>query len=334
MSQDRRKNGWIFISSALQIILSIVLLSAGIALAVTGFFYKEKLATIDDLQFFVSQKFFTQFNLKTEFLYLFMGTAIGVIGVLLLIFGVAEMIYAQKRKVVRRRVKVIIFALLHAAIAGAAGYYYMSEMKSLPENIKYILYGIIGAFGVCALFSILGILFGRSEKFMSNDNNKFAFDNSSLRNARADVNNNVKMAEEQYYDMAQWNDGYNYTEQPQQAPPYNSAYVQPNQYVAGPEQQRPTNNPNVQPVRPPQPMNRPSQPPRPRPVPPTGVSRPVQAMRQPSIVQQRPAQARPVPPASRPINTSTKTKIYCPRCGSLISMNDKVCATCGQPLNN
>ncbi|MBQ3502813.1 MAG: hypothetical protein IJA72_04045 [Clostridia bacterium] len=358
MNQDRRKNGWVLISASLQIILSIILLSVGIALGVCGFLYQSKLATIDELQFFINQKGIIEAQhlisggtklLKPEFLYLFLGGIVAVIGIIVLIIGIVSLIIAKKKKVVRSRIKLTLFTIIPLAIAGCSATYLAFEVNNLPDYIKYGLYGIIGAFGFCALCLMLGLLFGRSEKFMSNDNNKFAFDDSSLRNARVDVNNNVRMAESQ---MAQ---GYN-MQQPQGQVympnnmgnmPTQAPYQQQN-YMQQPRQQMPQNMQaqrvtTSQPIRntsaiarpvqpmhgasnmqrplPPRPMQQPQvrqNPVQPRPMQPM-QARPVQPMQQRPMQQVRPMQ-QPQPQANN---------AFCPKCGKSLVPQEKICTMCG-----
>ena len=292
MRQDRRLNGWVLIGSIIQMILGIILISVGIALGVVGFLYTNKLATIKDLQFFVNQPFFTQFNLKPEFLYLFLGIAVGVVGVIVLSFAIVSLSYAKRRRVVRHRVALPIFSLIPLSIAGCAGAYFALEFKSLPNNIKYILYGIIGAFGFVALCYILGVMFGRSEKFMSNDNNKYAFDNSTLRNARADINH-----------------------RPVQAQGVSNNMARPVQQGAG---QRPVQRPLGQATaRPVQPMARTAQQPR-----------PIQPASRPNMPQ-RPM---PTSVQTRPISSGAQKPIYCNKCGKMLSPEEKFCTLCGYKI--
>jgi hypothetical protein len=72
--------------------------------------------------------------------------------------------------------------------------------------IKYLAFGIIGVFGVVALFNLLGLLFGRSEKFMSNDNNKYAFNDNLVKSERAKINNRPeepKQVKKEEYELSE-----------------------------------------------------------------------------------------------------------------------------------
>lgn len=324
MRQDRRLNGWVALGSIIQIISSMVLLSAGIFVAVAGFLYQKQLAKIDDLQFFVWQdgiveiqtKLFKGELLKLEFLYLALGIIVGVAGLIALIFAIVSLSYAKKRKVVCHRVALFIFSLIPLAIAGLATTYFVLEMKMLTDNIKYVLYGLMGAFGFIGLCYLLGIIFGRSEKFMSNDNNKYAFENAnSMRNARADVNNNVKAAQMQYQPQASGIIQQR-TQQGQARP------VQPMTAQQRPAQPRPI-QPQARPTGTSRPMPQASRPTQARPMPP----RPMGA------TQQRSAQARPMGPTqARPMVRPTQqgqNVRYCPKCGKQLSPNEKICTLCG-----
>ena len=354
MSQDRRKNGWIIISSSLQIVLSIVLLSVGIALGVCGFLYQSKLATIDELQFFINQKGIIKAQhlisggtklLKPEFLYLFLGGIVALVGIIILILAIVSLVIANKKKVVRNQFKLTLFAIILLAIVGCTATYFVFEMDNLPDNIKYVLYGIMGAFGFCALCLILGLLFGRSEKFMSNDNNKYAFDDSSLRNARAGANNNVRSVE------AQTAQSYNPQQQsagmPNQAQrqPVNNLQPRRPQTVANgqPTQRMPGNQPmrtvgaTARPVQSVNMSNNMARPVRPNPAQAPQNARP----NMPQSAQMRPtnqvrpnASAQPIRPnGNAPINQTRGTTPYCPKCGKRLSPQEKFCVVCGYKLN-
>lgn len=351
MRQDRRLNGWVLISSVIQIILSIVLLSTGIALAIVGFLYQDKLATIDDLQFFIYQDFFIKFDLKLEFLYLFLGIAVAVIGLIILILAIITMTYAKKKKVVRRRVPLLIFALIVLAVAGCTATYLFLEFETLTDNIKYIAYGIIGAFGFAGLCNILGVMFGRSEQFMSNDNSKYAFDNSSLRSARVDVNNNVKNAQMQHpagvqYAQSQYQPMQQRSNagQGRYAPMLQQGYAQ--QPKAGGIAQRPQNQNMSRTMQ----ANAVRQAPRPigqataRPVQPmthgANVNQPVRRVQQGvNSAQARPVNPRPVQPTTSNItprpsaHTQATAGKYCVKCGKQLLPNERFCSLCGYKVN-
>ena len=343
MNQDRRKNGWILLSSILQIMLSIIVLSAGVALAVTGFLYKSKLATIEELQFFINQKGIIKAQqlisgsnalMLKQFLYLSLGIILAVVGIIVLILAISSLVSVQKRSVVRHKVRLMIFALIPLIVAGCATTYLIFEMDVLPKLVKYIVYGIIGGFGASALFMILGLMFGRSEKFMSNDNNKYAFDNSSLRNARADVNNNVRNVQT---NMGQDNNLYmpnNEVYNQQQANPQNGM-VQPNRQT--PNMQRAQRVATGQPIRSTSAIARPVQ----------GMgaqqanqasTRPMNRMQgqQPArSMQQRPIRPMPQGASVRPNNMQPQRTRQvlggeiCPVCGATVPPQEKFCVRCG-----
>ena len=362
MKQDRRLNGWIVISSIIGTLASIILLACG-AVGILGFFYTSKLAKVKDLQFFVNQKFFTQFKLDTKYLYLYIGIALAVIGILILILSIILLNYANKYKVVRRKGKIFIFGLFDLAIASCSSVYLILEFKNLPNNIKYVLYGLIGVFGFIWLCKMLGIIFGRSEKFMSNDNNKFAFagnartirvggnaqqppitPNGTQQPAYVPQNEQERPVQQQSAQMQQrpmqstgqarpQNMGQNNVRPMQQPMGQNSANQQRNQnYVQPstmPRQNQPSamsnqsNNrtnvmPNQQNARPVQPMARPNNsnlPQNPRPVQPNSNL----ASNQPNV---RPVQQ----------NTSNSVRKFCPKCGKMLTPQERICSICGAKI--
>ena len=340
MRTDRRLNGWILLSSILGIISGLVLLIGGAGVSVFGYLKPEELIKIKDLTFFINQEGLLNLQkqllkglLKHEFLFLFLGIIVAVIGLLVLIFAILSLNYTKKRKVVRRKVAVLLFTLVPIAIAGGIGYYLYSEFKVLTDVIKYVCYGVIGVFGAISLFNLLGIIFGRSEKFMSNDNNKYAFDNSSLRDARANVNNNVKNAQPRP-NMVQAQNTNQYQNVPPRAPQQ--------------AQRMPSQAPNMQarPVRPMQPQQPRLMQQRPMPnARPQGSSRPVSPMSRvaPQQGQRMPSQApnmqaRPVRPMQpqqpRPVQPqrpqqAQAVKKYCKTCGKVLNPNETFCNLCG-----
>ncbi len=314
MRQDRRLNGWVFISSILQSMVGICLIAAGVAMVMGGFFYLDNLLKLKDLNIFLSQEFCTQFNLKPKYLYVFSGSVVGAIGLITLIMGIIALVFSKKRKVVRHRVVLTFFSLILLAIASCVALYVVYEWKVITDNIKYVAYGLFGAFAGMGLFNLLGVMFGRSEKFMSNDNGKYAFKNGSLRNARADANNNVRSAQNQH--PAQVNQGTRVTRsQPMAQRPVargqNPNMPRPTNVVNG---NRPVGqNPSARMAPRPNTMQCPS-------VAPNGQVHSVGVRPAPSRVgtaQQRPAM--PTQPRAR----------YCPRCGKQLAVNEHVCTLCG-----
>lgn len=320
MRQDRRKNGWIVIGSIIEMILGTVLISLGIALGVTGFLYKEKLLEISDLQFFINQKGIIEAQktllnnrlLTTEFLYLAFAIILAVIGIISLVFAILSLVYTKKRKVVRRRIALILYTLIPLAIVGCAVTYYIFERDVLSDNITYALYGIIGAFGFVALCKILGVVFGRSEKFMSNDNSKYSFDNSAVRNLKAN-GNEVKPSVSQ-------NGVVRPVQNTASQPKPMVARNNPGQMPPRP-MQRPQNQPNMQrPAGQPQ-MRRPA---------PTQGQAPLRSSR-PAPNGQMPPRPMPQRPANapvRPVNAVQRSG-FCPKCGKQLNPQEKFCTLCG-----
>ena len=346
MRQDRKLNKFILCSAIMSIILAVALLVCGGGVAVYGYLKPEKLLEFKEVFFFVEQEGFIKLQttllnggvLKTEFLFLFLGIFIAVVGLIALIFAILNLNYAKKFKVVRRRFAILVFNLIPLAIAGSALTYVLLEFDNLLDNIKYVAYVLTGGFGFVALLAILGVLFSRSEQFMSNDNNKFAFDNSSLRNARAEVNNNVRDAQPQQMQrpvqqpMAQNRQPQNVANQPNR--------TQPNQIIRNlnttganrPQQARPQGQQMRAPMPRPQgqTMARPNAPAQP-------VRRPINAQGQ---SQQRPMQPRPmVKPVqsttARPVSSAqarpnpTLQRKFCTNCGNVLAPGQTTCAKCG-----
>ena len=338
MKQDRRLNVWVLLSSMLGILGGMILISSGAFVAAFGFLKPERIAKIKEIVFFLSQDWVTKLQLnllnnqilKTEFLYLFSGIIFAVVGLIVLIFAIMGLVYAKKRKVVRRKFALLLFNLIPLLIVGGVVAYLVIEEDMFKQNtdiinnIKYCCYGVAGLFGTISLFNILGILFGRSEKFMSNDNGKYAFDNSKSHNVRPNQGNtgagrqvaqnsgqahNTAQPQNQYY---QSNQGQSRpvqrAQQPQQRPVSQTGYGQP--------VQRPMQG---------QPAQRPAQ----RPAQPRTATANPQAAR-PSMAQQsRPQTARPATGAqgaTQPTRTAVKR---CPRCGNVLAQGEKQCSKCG-----
>lgn len=330
MNQDRRLNGWIIVGSTIQIIASLILILAGGALGVMAFAWPEQLLKLDDLIFFESQEgiikaYETIFDgkmLKLEYLRLSIGLIIGIVGLIALILAIINLNNAKKRRVVRHRLGIFASTLVPIAIVACATTYLTLEFKFLTNNIKYVLYGIIGVFGFVSLCSVLGIIFGRGEKFMSIDNNKYGFDKASIRDTRADNNaRNIQL--QQSINGVQNQQNKNATQsassQRLMAQP-NLVQRQVQRPVATP-QQRLANMPARSGV-----AQRPQT-----------TSRPVSPM-QGTNMQQRPMQAnrqtvRPVQPQQstatnhpRPVQLQSSN---CRRCGKVLASGEKVCSLCG-----
>lgn len=315
MKQDRKTNGWIVIASIIEIFMGIVLLGAGGVTSAGGFLYIGKLNKLADLQFFLGQKWIKyvidKFKWTPKYVYLYLGIALAVIGLVTLILGIISLAYAKKRKVVRKRGFLTLHIILAVAVAGCSAVYFIMERAVLPNNIKYVLYGVMGGFGFVAFCKLVGVVFGRSEQFLSNDNSKYSKSNRLIA---------------QYI-----------SQQPRSDSARN---VTPNTAVQRPSTpntavQRPSapNTNNVQPARPTQMSNQAGMPPRP-----TSQTRP--AGQQPRTMQgQMQNQARPTQTAMqsgvRPVRATqgqaarpTGSK-YCAKCGKLLNLNEKICSLCG-----
>ena len=344
MRQDRRLNGWILIASVIGAFAGLILLVSGGFLGVAGFVWPEKLLKITDLQFFMAQEgvakmqlkladFTVKELLKPEFLYLTWGVIAGVAGLIVLILSILGLNYAKKRKVVRRRMALFIFALISLGLATCVGLYLWYEFKTLTDNIKYVCYGVGGALAFVGLCQLLGVIFGRSEKFMSNDNSKYAFSNSSIKNARADINNNANqpVPQQEYVPASQEQGGYIPLEQERLINQRAQSSQGVNSIPQG-GQARPT-----QPMRPAQPQRpmgqpapRPNAPVGPRPMP-AQPGRPMANGQMPPrpIQQMRPTQ--PVRPGQpmRPVQPNAQGKMFCKKCGKLLAPGEKICSLCG-----
>ena len=368
MKQDRKFNRMIMFASVLGVLAGIILLVSGAGAAVFGFLKHEELAKIKEVAFLINQEGLNLVQksllgglLKTEYLFLVLGGVVAGIGLLVLIFSAVGIGYAKKHKVVRRRFAILFFNLIPVAIAGAIATYLVFEFKEIPDIVKYVCYGVGGVFVVIALFNLFGVLCSRSEKFMSNDNGKLSFDKSSLRDARAEVNNNVKDAE--YQPQEQFN-GEVYQEQQgtQVYQPMQQSYPNAQQYPqqARPMPPRPQGVPGQarpQGAMPPRPQGVPGQPrpqgpmaPRPQGVPgqarPQGIpgqprpqgampARPANGIR-PQMAPNGQPTARPVAP--RPQGTPTQQRantqhMYCLSCGSMLNPGEMFCKVCGAKVN-
>jgi len=341
MKQDRRLNRWVLIASILGAIGGIVLLTGGAALSILGFLKPEQISKIDEIVFFLNQdgfidlqlKLFNNRILKIEFLYLFAGIIVAVIGLMFVIFSLVALRYVKKFKVVRHKLSIFIFTLLPLAIAGCAITYLMLEKEmfnlfkdfniAFGKNIMYASYGVAGLFSVIALLNLLGILFGRSEKFVSNDNEKYTFDNSNLPNRT--INNGVGNVPVQQ----------SATRLPQQAPVQRPI---PAQSMQG------------QPVRRPMPQQQAGQ----RPVPgqvvqrpqgqPVQPARPQMARPQGQMVRPNPSAPQSPRPMGQPVarpqgmaqNMQARRPVVrrCPRCGKVLNQGENFCAICGYKIIN
>ena len=357
MRQDRRLNGWILIASVLGIILGLALIAGGAGLATIGFLKPEKLVKIDELSFFILQDGITKAQLKIfkellklEQLYLYLGIIVAVVGLIALIFAIVSLVYAKKHKVVRRRVALLFFTLIPLAIAGCAATYLILEFESFKplktdfafiKNIKYICYGIVGAFGLISIFNLLGLMFGRSEKFMSNDNGKYAFNNKSLRERRANVNNNSKGAPVQ--------SGAPMSQHPAQPVRQGNPSMQgqavrvaQGQPMRQGQPARPMPPRPAQPVRPAQPnINatrsasgaRPAQPARPMQAPRPQMNASAQSTARPVASRNASVTARPMPQRPNTAKPTTSGKV-CPVCGKVLTPGEKYCTICGHKISD
>ena len=189
MRQDVKFNGWVLISSILQIIASVVCIGAGAALAIVGFFNASKLLKIEELKFFVNQDGLIRLQksmfggvLIKKYLFLIIGSLIAIIGIIALVLAIVELLYVKRYKVVNRRATLMMFSIVPLAIAICVEVYLVLEYDLLKTSIDYIknvrigCFAICGVFSACAIFKLIGVLFSKSEQFVSNDNGKYAFE--------------------------------------------------------------------------------------------------------------------------------------------------------------
>ncbi len=179
MKQDRRFNGWVFVGSLIETIFSFAVVVAGVALAILAFTHIDMVNKLDDLRFFINQDYLNK--LKPEFAYLFTGAGLAIIGLIFFIGGVANVVHVRRYKVSQHRVSILFECLLVLAMLAGVDTYLYFEMDNITRNIKYVIYGINVLYSIGALFNLLGVIFGRNEKFVSNDNNKFTFDNTTTK---------------------------------------------------------------------------------------------------------------------------------------------------------
>lgn len=342
MNQDRKLNGWIAFASILGVVFGIALIVIGAGVGVLSFIKIEKLLEIEDLVFFLNQdgiyKMQTSlFNGKVfelKYLYAFSGVFVGVIGLLTLIFAAISLSYAKKRKVVRRRLALMCYNLVPLAVAACTIVYLVLEFDNLSDNIKYVGYGLAGVFSLIALCNILGIIFGRSEQFMSNDNSKYAFDNAGIKNARVSINNNVKDAEiaPNEYQPSEYQPQQRIIPQQVKQHQQQSGVIRPTQPT--PNRMgavRPTTSSNIRPAgvqqRPVQPQQRPTV---------TRPSNPAQAQRPASARPSQPVRSaqpirptQPVRPAQAPRPAPTSAVKRCPKCGKILKPGEIFCSMCG-----
>ena len=189
MKQDIRFNGWVLISAIFQVIAGAACIGAGAVLAIMGIANANKLLGIKEVNFFINQQGLVKLQknlfgklLMEKYLFMIMGAILAVIGIIALVFAIIELLYVKRYKVVNHRAALIAFSLIPLAIAGCVEVYLLKEydvLKSALDYIKNIRTGcfiICGIFSACAILKLLGVLFSKSEEFVSNDNNKYAFE--------------------------------------------------------------------------------------------------------------------------------------------------------------
>lgn len=322
MRQDRKTNKLVLFASILGIISGLLLMVGGAAGAVIGYLKPAKLIDITDLTFFITQEGIMEMQrlifkdlLKIEFLYVFIGAIIAVVGLITLIISIININIAKKRKVANRRGTLLFLSLIYIVIAASVATYLVMEFNNITDNIKYVFYGISGVFGLIAILNILGIMVNRSEQFMSNDNNKYAFDNSSLRSARANVNNNVKAANVNRVDNQNVNRQQPVRPQPNMRPPQRTqSNMRPQQPgVRAPQGQR---APMQQPQRPQANQKAPTYIPRPQ------INDNAQSTARP-VVSRSGAQAKVVGKAP---------SLLCNKCGTALNDGESVCSICGNKV--
>lgn len=365
MKQDRRTNGWVVVGSIVELIVGFCLLIVGGATALGGFFYVEQLDKLADLQFFLAQErilnLIVKFKLTPKFVYLYLGIIVAVIGLATLIFAIVALNYAKKHKVVRRRVALLFHTLFALAVAGCAVAYFVLGKDVLTDNIKYVLYGAMGVYGFVGLCKLLGVMSGRSEQFMSNDNSKYATNNRLIHQQIS-----ARPVQTQGMEPRQAHPMQNQTQMTGHPRPVATNQTQPMR----PMQSAP--NANAQPMRPIQQGARTMQgQARVMPNGPTNqaVQRPMAGQPHTAANSARPAQApnpsqptRPMPQGARPmqgqprpmptgnqtvqrpmteqVNRPTPTqrptqpsRRYCPMCGKLLNPDERICSVCGHKVS-
>lgn len=183
MKQDRRFNGLVFVGAFTETIFSFAMLVGGIALAILAFTHIDMVNKLDDLVFFINQDFLVKF--KPEFAYLFTGGGVAGIGLIFFIIGVSNLTHVNRYKVSNHRVAIVLGCLFTLLCLGALDAYLYVEFDNLTENIKYVIYAVNVILAFVVIFKILGVIVGRNEQFVSNDNNKFSFENPN--NARSEL---------------------------------------------------------------------------------------------------------------------------------------------------
>lgn len=189
MKQDIKFNVWVLFSAIIQALSGAFCFVVGALVSIMGIIKPSKLLKINEIKFLVKQKWLINLQTKLfggelfeKYLFLISGILIAVTGIIVLILAILELRYVKKYSVVNHRVKLIIFALIPLIIAGCVEAYLLLQydvLKSSVEHIKNIriaCFGVCGVFSVCAICTLLGVLFSKSEEFVSNDNNKYAFE--------------------------------------------------------------------------------------------------------------------------------------------------------------
>lgn len=348
MKQDIRFNGWVLISAIFQVIAGAACIGAGAVLAIMGIANANKLLGIKEVNFFINQQGLVKLqknlfgNLLIEkYLFMIMGAIMAVIGIIALVFAIIELLYVKRYKVVNHRAALIAFALIPLAIAGCVEVYLLKEydvLKSALDYIKNIRTGcfiICGIFSACAILKLLGVLFSKSEEFVSNDNNKYAFEGPKASRAAQGAQPRMQTRNQTNNQMQ---GARPVNRQNSNARPAN-VQLRPANVQSRPEnvQPRPANT-AARPIGRPasaqaRPANvaRPGVGPQTRPVARPGAAPAANAAALPS----RPAQNSMSPrqmgaPNSQSRNVRPAQIKRCPKCGKALMPNETVCSVCGK----
>ena len=193
MKQDVRINCWVLISAIFQVLASAVCIITGVLIAIMGIASSSKLLKIRELKFFVSQNGIIKLQqnlfgglILKKYLFLIMGTIIAIVGIVAVTFAIVEILYVRRYKIVNHQCALIAFSLIPLIIAGCAEIYLLVEYDILRmsldyiKNVRTVSFVVCVVFSLCAVLKLLGVLFIKSEEFVSNDNNKYAFESPKL----------------------------------------------------------------------------------------------------------------------------------------------------------
>lgn len=231
MKQDVKFNVWVLISSIFQGVAGSVCTILGIIFAIMGVANVNKMLKVKELNFFIHQEGIIKLQenlfgkvLGEKYLFLILGLIAAVIGIAILVFSIVELLYVKRYQVVNHRIALIAFSLIPLTLAFCAEIYLLNEYNVLKESLDYIRHIRIGCFVTCGVFSIcvilklLGVLFSKSEEFVSNDNAKYAFEGLKHNKVEQGAQNKVLIRN----NMASQNEGVVRNEQQPNVKPQTS----------------------------------------------------------------------------------------------------------------